>query len=1481
MKRQIRLSFISILIFLSILASLLFIARPIIQEAKKQMQIIENHYILLVSEKTGIRISYESLSPSILSGLRLSSIGLYDKETEKQIAEIDSIKLSWNLFKMLDGDISDAFGNLVVSGIFINYNDLENELVRQKLLTLFKTFSDTRADSKKGFSIPFDIKIRNSAIVYADKNINLTFRLSQLTLSVQNNTKLLTVDSRGSLRLTFLHGKATSLGTIELNYLFQGGFPPKLTNSYAQLSFHDMDSALFSVSRLDFNTTFDGTTVTIGMIENGMPFEIMGTYNTLEHKVAVQLKAEQLEPFSLINLKKTYKVNLSNFYHTKISGIYLFSYEFDKEEFNYVVKGSLDFPDAVISGGATLKMDLNGDAQNIYIANLGISSNIADASFEGSFNIPQLLPQGVASIKKLRLPSGNQLATEMYISPVKNGFLCFIPKLSFGSTSLTALQLSIIPQNNSVDFSFEAYDYSHIKDSETGKITFSGSYEYSGGSFIQTQLSTENFFVDTVLAIVEWSIPVVKASGIESLRTALSNYIFTFDIFVSSDLKHVTYNIPYFFAANTKKENEMLLLSCDGTEELLRLSQFEFLFGAQKLTANLNADFSDISDIFFSSEVNLNSIPYNFSGVYTNTNEVKISGDYDLSADIKFASNEIFNKKTVANISMVSLPIIFNEYSFLLGLDTHFEKTGSEWTCYLNDLLIQDTSEKIESDPRLQISGTLNNYGFTSSLFVFNDTVSTLEGSFGAGWNFSNGILHSAFVTILAGENLSPESVNLSIEASNPESIKLQSPGFIKNLFFNATGSIQELQFGHFMNNQKSEDVLNCTINALGSVDTPSVQITVNSGQLNLGGNSLLFSGVASLQDKDITIENGKATYGSYRATDISTKFNLDNISGTANAKLSGELDKKGHYSKKHFETPVSLSFMSEATENKFSVDLIFQKVTGNFFTERDSVPAHLEKTPNLTSFYVGSQHAFEGTISSTGEIHVLATKAAPISFECEGILQKSGMYLMIKDIYMNADHFRSILDMDKFTLINGEVTGEITASGSLKNPQFNGQLTGINAVATVPFCTNENMYTDLINCSIQNSKFSLDKVLLTGEDSKGQFILNYSIDISNFATILQHVDITSVDNKPINAHLAFPLGVVSGSTLMGLDIDIEPSLSIIKGTVDVTNLESIFSSFTIEKDKKNLSDANPNSYTETIVDITVNIGQKSQVYFPSKDNPMIRGLVGQEKPIHFTMDTASNSYTLTGDLTVRGGEILYINRTFYLREGKVSLNTNQDLFDPIISIRAEIRETDDEGDLIKIILTATDQHLSSFSPTLTSSPTKSKTEIMSLLGQAVFGDVTTSSNVFGDVLAGVLDYGLQIGVFRHAENALRDFFNFDIFSFRTTFIQNAMSQAIDSTTSDDSEDDVTFGNYLDGSTVYIGKYIGDTLYADMMLELVYDDTLDDSKTLDGLYFKPEIGFELPSPFATIRWSIAPDVTSDWNLLVPYTSISLSWKFML
>ena len=139
-------------------------------------------------------------------------------------------------------------------------------------------------------------------------------------------------------------------------------------------------------------------------------------------------------------------------------------------------------------------------------------------------------------------------------------------------------------------------------------------------------------------------------------------------------------------------------------------------------------------------------------------------------------------------------------------------------------------------------------------------------------------------------------------------------------------------------------------------------------------------------------------------------------------------------------------------------------------------------------------------------------------------------------------------------------------------------------------------------------------------------------------------------------------------------------------------------------------------------------------------------------------------------------------------------------------------------------------------------------------------------------------DYALQTMVMRKIENGLRDFLNFDILSIRTMVVQNALKYSI---SRQSERQGINISNFFDNTTVYIGKYFSKALYADAMLRLSYNkNRINDATTLQGLIFKPEIGFELESPLAKIRWSVAPDLSDlSQSRIMIIPSLTLSWKF--
>ena len=96
------------------------------------------------------------------------------------------------------------------------------------------------------------------------------------------------------------------------------------------------------------------------------------------------------------------------------------------------------------------------------------------------------------------------------------------------------------------------------------------------------------------------------------------------------------------------------------------------------------------------------------------------------------------------------------------------------------------------------------------------------------------------------------------------------------------------------------------------------------------------------------------------------------------------------------------------------------------------------------------------------------------------------------------------------------------------------------------------------------------------------------------------------------------------------------------------------------------------------------------------------------------------------------------------------------------------------------------------------------------------------------------------------------------------------------------SKEKFSIGNFFDNSTVYIGKYLGSSLYLDAMLHISFEESVYNDITDPGsILFQPEVGLEMESPFANIRFNLAPDINAliKNNQFVPSTSLTLSWNF--
>ena len=361
-------------------------------------------------------------------------------------------------------------------------------------------------------------------------------------------------------------------------------------------------------------------------------------------------------------------------------------------------------------------------------------------------------------------------------------------------------------------------------------------------------------------------------------------------------------------------------------------------------------------------------------------------------------------------------------------------------------------------------------------------------------------------------------------------------------------------------------------------------------------------------------------------------------------------------------------------------------------------------------------------------------------------------------------------------------------------------------------------------------------------------------------------------DQFPVN--FKTPEISLNGNISTNLDLYLENDVFEINGKIAGENIDLGAQLFALANSTgAATSDDIPEGMEETpvqvIADLAITLGTHASVQL----DPFLRCIFVPNTTMRVKVNQPDNYYSVDGALNLKSGDLSYLNSSFYIKSGSIKFNKD-DISNPMVTMTAETREKDENGQTVKIVLSVEDQFLMDLQPNFSSVPPKSETEIRTLLGQIVIADSDTAA----DFLFAASDYALQSTLMRQAENKLRNLLNFDIFSLRTNVLQNTYNLSVSRNLTPEK---ISIGNFLDNTTVYIGKYLGSSLYVDAMLHLSFEDRRVKSIANTGkILFQPEIGMELESPFANIRVNMAPDINALLkNQFVPSTSVTLSWKF--
>ncbi len=1436
-------------IMILLVISALLIAAPVKKAITRSVNDRINGFTTLLHEETGLSISYEKLSPSLLSNFYIRNIRIFD-DNGNQLLSISKTRITYSLFNILKKDLQKGISSLVVDGIILDVDELV------KLVNSFTPEKKAQLDlAQVKKIIPENIKLKNIYLEYNDEKASALLNIKNIGVSntLRKNTIDIQAEALANATLTankkHFSGKITAAGSVT----------DVIDGSQINLKLRDFTDGDYRLNKLNLHASYNGGVVEVHTIQTVNPISLGLVYDFNSGNVNAQVRLEHLKPLSLVTINSK-QVELKKFKELSVSTNTIIKSNINERTFNFITDTTANIPDSVFPGGADIYFSMYGDEKKTELTKLSVNGENCKVSSKLSLEYESKQLSGYIEVPEYKMPNGKVISTEVYFDPLEKGFMAFSPQVFIGDRSLAALQLTVLPQPDSYDFSFELADYSHLEEIEPGMIRIDGSY-LNESSYFQSNISLNSLYLDSIAALAAQFLPAENAEKVLSLQQSLESYLLSGDMYASTDLKTFSYNIPYVLLANTKADNQALMLAVNGTDSNIQLNQLSLIMGKFAMEASASLDSApDSSDKFFTADFKIDSIPYHFSGSIM-PEVITVTGDYGTDLELRFTENEAFD----GHLSLKNLPVKLLDKSivFTTAMNFAYDKENGP-SVQIGLLEVEQAGALVSVNPKLVLSGNATKYGARIDTIAYSDFYSVLEGTADAILNINDNVFDSVGIAMNLHNPITDEMIIVDGSISNPDHLPMTKDNILKYIYLNLQMQLKNLSLSRFVSQVNDNNMVSGMLFTSGTIEHPYVAVNIDSLSVLVAADMLTGKGNVVLEDRDLTISDLNINYQDMDFSDIQARASFTDWTLDA----TGEFFL--HSMDKNLSAPLVLTASNAIVpEGKFLPDSIMVSLStpalgGSLVKKPFPLSVSALYANDVISIYSSDNVGLYGTYTKEGLLELNIDNKNFLSAKLDGLVNAKGTNLELYDVNVDLQKACSYLNIEEALVVdNGILTGDVVVTGSMNDPELNGWARIDAPVAKCPVLFKQKISAPELTFNIISNEIQIPETLLTIKNNQ-RLLAGLTIYLNKWTFDHLEGEFSSYKSDLLPLKLKTDVFSLEGNVTTNLNLYFENDVVELSGDIAGENVDFILKLFNLANET-----ANQNSPVQVVTDLDITLGTHASVQL----DPILRCVFVPNTTMKLIVNQPEDYYMIDGDLKFKSGDVAYLNRNFYIKSGNIKFNRD-DIANPTITVTAETRERDDRGQTVKIVMTVEEQELLNLQPHFSSIPAKSENEIRSLLGQIVVAD----SDSAGDILFAASDYAIQSTLVRKAENKLRDLLNFDIFSLRTNVLQNTYNYSI---SRNSAKENISLGNFLDNTTVYIGKYLGSSLYVDAMLHVSLEDsTVNDITSAGKMLFQPEFGMELESPFANIRVNMAPDINALLkNQFVPSASVTLSWKF--
>ena len=1450
-----------LIIFLTLAGTTALAFQPIMALINKNIVIVREGIIKQAEELLDRPIRYGSLAPSIISTIEIREFTVGDKADPLVAAE--HLYIEYSIVDLIRGKGIGAIRNLILNKPVFSF-DTERD---GGILELFSKRSSSAekprkpSDSPKKLTLPpeclFDI--REGRVSFVSGNSVLSVGGVFLNGEIRNNQ-------------ISMHGvwqKDLAMdGVITMEGGVSGSFSGEFDQGSISVNIDSIEGEWFTVDRIGFVLSFFEDRIVFEREADGLPLELSAEYLRTTGGFSGLFHADRFVPSSIIHFRgplerfdPVLSLRLSGKADLVTAGN---SGSNDDTEsiaaYHFLVSGEIP---QTIRESPVRSFVFEGDGNNkqLTFSQFVINAYSGFARYTGDIRFSPLLTNGTLVFSDFSLTGDTSANGSLFFAGTDNGQTVNASYLSFGETVLASLGAETIYKPGGGDYSF---GFTRYREGESGALRTS--FE-SRGFFTEKPDTLEGtavlngLYADDLINMVRPFFSIGSSYSGAARKTAV-----TAKIDYKTDFRSVEYTTGYFQAVYGG--NTTIQVSVQGSENSLELTEGLVRWPKGQVSFGFYTDFSNAEDLVFLCNAGYLGFNYNFEGRIRNKNNFTLRSDQGFSA-------AVLNEEGRWSGSLLgsAIPMLYRGTGSYLNLAAALEyRNPDAWNLSLSRFEIQEGQGRTV----LFAQGQANQNGMNMDRIFYTDRAGPLGGSAAAIWNSDFSFVDASFILTdpnetekIAGD-IFYESGNLEFQGNitnfKGERITAEAAGlrFTGEMHGGMSGE------GYYLVNlslkplagRLGENDFSLTGHALLDPEKLILsQINFSAGGIQSSIPYLSIDRNAGLMETEAMI------YGIVKDNQLGMLLSL----GANFQPMRSWLD---------FESLGSLSGIIDV-QYAYINDIETNEAFRFVFT-RNPIQETGEGVPGSPSVYrisggTESHNMLDAEFreNKTGGVFSVSLRNPfPAQGVVVGFLDGTTIDAFASEVFIDMAGLWELLPMKKIVYFTGGIiTGEARMFGSIYDPEFDGTAWGTGITLLVPDFIPVEIGPGSGVVTLEGSGFYFGPV--DAPCGNGHGILNASI---NFNRWLMSLDMTvDVDTEiPFDFNIS---GVMAKGNAKGTlnFVNEEEALFTITGQVDASDTE-----ITVNKDEieRAMSAAKRAGETEIAADVLITAGKRVEFLWPNARTPLLRAYGESITGVQIIADTRVPMFAMDGNISLRGGELYHFSRSFYIREGQLNFKGNDINFDPLISVRAEIRDNNDDGPvtIFMVMENVPLSELDSTTPRYEAIPSLSQMEIYSLLGLAPPIDATVARDTFNPFLKSTTEIILQTVVFRPIEQRLRNILGLDMFSLRTQILQNAVFETVRDR--NPGEEPATMGNYLDNTAVFIGKYFGPDLFGQAMLAFRYDPY---QKEYGGM--KPELNFglDLRSPLFDVRWNAGPLNLERFYIgdFVSNQSISLIWRWSL